>query len=244
MSHPEQSHFSLKQKFKKIVLTSIVSAYTPIMWVAEKLYRLGVDLRFARDWKSLPYPEWFNHDYDLHYFKEQRKIHFFERGIYTSEVVRGKRVLDLCCGDGSEAALFISPLSKNVLALDFDSKAISHAKKNYSQFTNLEFREFDVRNLNSLKESFDVCIWDAAIEHFKEEEIHQILSEIKRLIGASGILQGYTNKKSGQAGHHEHELEFDSTAHLQSFLKKHFREVNVWERPHADRCNLYFRCNI
>src|SRR6202453_1378792 len=105
----------MKQKIKKLVFTTAWLLSWLFTQIGKLLYVFGKKIEYFRDWGSEPSPEWFNHEFDLLFFTKWRKPYFFERGIYASEIVRKKKVLDLCCGDGSVAALFIAPLAEKVV---------------------------------------------------------------------------------------------------------------------------------
>ena len=90
--------------------------------------------------------------------------------------------------------------------------------------------------------SFDNIIWDAAIEHFNEEEIATVMSGIKTRLKPGGRLSGHTIVERGDGSKHleQHEREFTSMADLASFLTPHFANVRVFETIHPARHNLYF----
>ncbi len=112
------------QRLAKQALTGISTLTRPVGRMARSVANASLRLEFQKDWAFTPNPEWFDHDIDVALFAERRQPHFFERGVYGSEVCTGKRVLDLCCGDGSVAALFLSQLASDVLAVDFDPSAV------------------------------------------------------------------------------------------------------------------------
>jgi 2-polyprenyl-3-methyl-5-hydroxy-6-metoxy-1,4-benzoquinol methylase len=233
----------LRNSIKKKVLTSAWLAAWPFTKTAKAVYHLGMNLQFHKDWGASPSPEWFDHELDFVMFPQRRIVHFFERGVYASEIVEGKRVLDLCSGDGSVSALFIAPLAKSVLGVDFDKSAVDYANKKWEKFSNCSFQVQDIRNPKIKKGAFDVCLWDAAIEHFTQEEMVQILTSIKSALTQDGVLHGSTNKKSEIKGHHEHEYEFETLEELKKLVSKYFKHVKVWQREHSDRTNFYFRCS-
>jgi ubiquinone/menaquinone biosynthesis C-methylase UbiE len=231
-----------KIKLKKTLYRLYCAFLRPFGAFGKALYHYQMSVQFETDWSITPNPEWFDHELDLLFFEDWRKPHFFERGIYSSEVVRQKRVLDLCCGDGSMAALFISPLASQVTAIDFDPNAISHAKRRWSKFKNVKYEEVDVRQMNYPAQSFDVCLWEAAIEHFTQAEMDKIIHSVQNSLATDGVMHGHTIKKLPQLSHHDHEYEFETLSELDSFLKKYFPRVETWERVYEDRTNFYFRC--
>jgi len=234
---------TLRTRLKKQILRTAYAATAPITETAKRVHELGMHLQFQRDWGVAPNPEWFNHDLDFALFATRRQPHFFERGVYASEIVGGKRVLDVCCGDGSVAALFIAPQAKSVLGVDFDPNAIKHARKRWSEYENCRFELMDIRKLDVHAQAFDVILWDAAIEHFTQDEIDHIFGSLKRCMTSDGILHGSSIKKREQKSHHDHEYEFATLQELKAFLGKYFRHVEAWERTHPDRTSLYFRCS-
>jgi hypothetical protein len=121
--------------------------------------------------------------------------------------------------------------------------AIAHAKANFHA-PNVEYRCADIRT-DMPEGSFDNVVWDAAIEHFTEEEIGQILKKIKERLAPDGNLSGYTlvEKATGKSLSY-HEYEFKSKEELAAVLKKYFDNVFVFENVSRDyleeRGNLYF----
>ena len=89
---------------------------------------------------------------------------------------------------------------------------------------------------------FDNIVWDAAIEHFTEQEIDRLLKEIVGLLGATGILSGYTLtvRDDGKKSNALHEYEFKDKEDLRRFFTPHFAHVRVWETIYPTRHNLYF----
>jgi 2-polyprenyl-3-methyl-5-hydroxy-6-metoxy-1,4-benzoquinol methylase len=193
------------------------------------------------DWTIEPSPEWFDHYCDQFYnFKVSQNPLWVERGAFGLLAIKeGACVLELCSGDGFNSHHFYSIRAKSIIAIDFDKEAISHALK-YNQAKNIQFNLCDIRT--EMPEGiFDNIIWDAAIEHFTEEEIDSVLKNIKLRLTPSGILTGYTIVESihGKSLSH-HEREFKSKEDLMSFFKPHFKNVKVFETIYPSRHNLYF----
>jgi 2-polyprenyl-3-methyl-5-hydroxy-6-metoxy-1,4-benzoquinol methylase len=230
-------------KLGKAMLTGLWASTLPVTRAAKHVYSLGMYLELAKDWWFPPNPEWFNHELDIALFTHKKVAHFFERGVYASEVTRGKRVLDLCCGDGSVSALFIAPEASEVLGIDFDRNAIAHANRVWSSAKNARFETMDIRNLQVPEASFDVVLWDAAIEHFTQDEMKRIVGEMKRALVPNGLLHGSTIKRLDRTQHHEHEYEFETIGEMREFLAQFFKFVITWERVHPDRTTFYFRCS-
>ena len=165
-----------------------------------------------------------------------------ERGVFSRLAVKpGATILELCCGDGFNSYFFYSPQSTSVVAVDFDINAIRYARRNF-RASNLTYQLADIR-MQMPTGNFDNIVWDAAIEHFKEREIEQIMTQIKaRLAETSGVLSGYTllEREDGVKGLEQHEYEFKSKEDLLRFLNPCFRNVTVFETYSAERLILYF----
>jgi SAM-dependent methyltransferase len=207
-----------------------------------KLAAFAHRLQLRFDWGALPEPEWFDHYVDqFAKFHETQNPLWVERGTFgLLAIEEGAKVLELCCGDGFNSYHFYSIRCSQIISVDFDKNAIPHAKK-YNQAGNVEFRLCDIR-YEMPEGIFDNIIWDAAIEHFKEEEIAAIMRNIKSRLKPGGILTGYTivEKASGEASLSHHEREFKSKEDLKSFFEPHFRNVKIFETIYPSRHNLYF----
>ena len=205
-------------------------------WVSSAHKRL-----MAIQWGLTEAPEHFDHSIDLFYqWQNTRNSLWVERGVFGNLALKGGSVLELSCGDGFNAKNFYSLRSKTVVACDFDPSALKTANAKNSA-PNVEFVLADIRH-DMPEGSFENIVWDAAIEHFTEEEIDSILGNIKSRLTADGIVSGYTlvEKEDGTKSLHEHEYEFKSKDDLMRFFTPHFKNVTVFETIFASRHNLYF----
>jgi SAM-dependent methyltransferase len=194
-------------------------------------------------WRLSPTPEYFHHKIDLYWqWMATRSSFWVERGVYSTLAMKpGASILELCCGDGFNAYAFYSKRAGSVVAVDFDPKAIAYAKRRFSA-PNLTFRVADIRH-EMPQGDFDNIVWDAAIEHFTESEIANLMAQVKqRLTKKTGVLSGYTivERDDGIKHLHQHEYEFHSKQDLERFLSPHFRNVTVFETVFPERHNLYF----
>lgn len=203
-------------------------------------------MQFLLEW-SVDNPEYFDHFIDSHYQWHALRHSFpWERGVYSSlalQATRGERlprVLELCCGDGFMTYHFYSAQAASIVAMDFDREAIASARRNCSA-PNIAYRLGDIRT-DMPEGTFDNIIWDAAIEHFTEDEITSLMSGIKARLGEGGILSGYTivEPEHGGTHLHQHEYEFHDKADLARFLAPWFANVQVFETVFPARTNLYF----
>jgi SAM-dependent methyltransferase len=206
-------------------------------WASGAHHRL-----FLAQWGLRPMPEYFTHKIDLFWrWRAKRNSYWVERGVFSGLAISpGARVLELCCGDGFNSYFFYSAIAGRVLAVDFDHGAIRYAKSKYKT-DNLDFRVADIRT-QMPEGDFDNVVWDAAIEHFTEVEIAEIMANIKKRLSRNGVLSGYTlvEKTEETRRFEHHEIEFKSKDDLARFLTPHFKNVTVFETLSPERHNLYF----
>jgi SAM-dependent methyltransferase len=220
----------------------LVSVLKGINWLMRELVGWTHFAQFALQWGTSPRPEWFDHFLDQYWqWSATNNSLWVERGVFSRLVLKeNSRMLEICCGDGFNTRHFYSTRAKSIIALDFDEEAIPHAKR-YNSAPNITFIKQDIRA--GLPEGpFDNIVWDAAIEHFTEEEIDTIMGEIVRRLGADGILSGYTltEDKTGKKSNALHEYEFKDKEDLRRFFTPHFKFVRVWDTIYPTRHNLYF----
>jgi ubiquinone/menaquinone biosynthesis C-methylase UbiE len=199
-----------------------------------RLYRI--------QWNLPPQPEHFDHHIDLYYqWPASRNSFWVERGVFSSLALKpGGELLELACGDGFNARYFYSQRCREVVACDFDPKAVATARRK-NRAPNVAYVLADIRTAMPVGK-FDNIVWDAAIEHFTPTEIAALLMAIRARLKPAGILSGYTIVESveGEKALSHHEYEFKHKEDLRRFLSPHFSHVTVFETVHPARHNLYF----
>jgi len=222
----------------------------PLIKAANRMLRrvtgFGHKLQFETEWVGSKNPEWFDHLIDQHWkWADTRNPLSWERGFFSTLAMElDCTVLDLCCGGGFFSNRFYSGRAKEVVAVDFDPSAIAHANTNYAA-PNLRYTCADIRT-GMPTGDFTNVVWDAAIEHFTQDEMTGIINNIKgRLAKSKGVLSGYTiiERSHGKSLEH-HEYEFKSRDELVDLLKRFFAHVTVIQTETRDymevRDNLYF----
>jgi SAM-dependent methyltransferase len=201
------------------------------------------DLQMQIDWGLPETPEWMNHFQDWYYQSLTKGATFWlERGIFARLCFRSSNIsiLELCCGDGFNTKNFYAPYAKKIIAVDFDVSAIRHAKK-YNSGANIDYYLADIRH-EFPQGKFDNVIWDAAIEHFSDDETIKIMRSIKSCLSTNGVLAGYTLVEAHDQNKslHQHEREFKGKDDLRNFLGQFFLNAKVFETVSKERHNLYF----
>ena len=198
-------------------------------------------LRFTQ-WALGENPEWMDHNIDHHYQWPDTGFSFWlERGVFSTLSLKNQgRGLELCCGDGFNSANFYSNKIGSLISCDFDESAIKHANKHWKK-PNIKFVLADIRT-QMPKGIFDNVIWDASIQHFTEEEVANLMLDIKSRLATKGVLSGSTivENETGEKQLPQHEYEFKSKEDLLHFLSPHFEKVVVFETIYPTRHNLYY----
>lgn len=112
----------------------------------------------------------------LKYFKKD----FYER-IGGLKRFRGKKVLDLGCGDG-EDALEISKFAKSVTGIDIEKNDLWKKRRNQ----NLRFKIAPAEKLPFAENTFDALFLKDVIHHVKD--IEKTLKEIKRVTTKDAVI--------------------------------------------------------
>jgi len=222
----------------------------PVIRLANRCLRrltaTGHKLEYLMDWGGARKPpEWFDHLTDQYWkWRHTRNPMSWERGVFAALAIpQGCRLLDLCCGGGFFDYHFYSSRASQIVAVDFDLKAIAHAEEHFKA-PNIQFVCADIRTHMPLGD-FDTIIWNAAIEHFTQAEIASLLQMVRARMRRGGILTGYTivERDTGKA-HPDHEYEFKSKDDLAAVLRPFFSNVTIletkWKDQFEERENLYF----
>lgn len=126
--------------------------------------------KFTCDWMMPPAPE-FNDQFinQFYLMPEYQRAFWLEGAVFCGLGIQpGNRILELCCGMGWYTDYFYSPFASEIVAVDFDPRAIEMAQR-FHQRPNIRYDVVDIRE--SLPSGpFATVIWDAAIEHFPKRK--------------------------------------------------------------------------
>jgi SAM-dependent methyltransferase len=186
-----------------------------------------------------PSAEWFDHEIDVQWqWVARQSSMFLERGVLNTLAMRpGAEVLELCCGDGFNTHRFYAGRAAHVLAVDHDEQALRHARRLHGR-PNVHYSRCDISQ--GLPEGpYDNIVWDSAIHHFSEAEVHAILRFAHARLRPGGVLSGYTIIEPGAAYAYARTI-FAKPEDLAELLQHEFPHVTVLQTPDALRQNLYF----
>lgn len=106
------------------------------------------------------------------------------RYALAMQLVRGKRVLDIACGEGYGSAL-MAGIAASVMGVDIDAATIARAKEKYTG-NSITFLTGSVDAIPCADAGMDVIISFETIEHHNRHK--EMMQEIKRVLAPGGIL--------------------------------------------------------
>ena len=148
------------------------------------------------------------------------------RYAYASRIARGKRVLDIGCGEGYGSAI-LAAHAAFVIGVDLDAATVAHAHRKYSN-ANLDFLLASASELPfSLR--FDLAVCFEVLEHL-EDQIGMV-AEIRRVLTPEGVLiistpdkRTYTDEMGFENPFHVHELYLEE---LEELLRGQFSQIQM-----------------
>jgi ubiquinone/menaquinone biosynthesis C-methylase UbiE len=111
------------------------------------------------------------------WFKEEKKY-------LQKTITPDAKVLEIGCGDG-RSIRDVLPITKDIIGIDHDDKAIKKAKKNFLDFPYIDFLKEDAANLSFSNKTFDFVICMGSFVNFADEK-YKILGEAKRVLKDNG----------------------------------------------------------
>jgi SAM-dependent methyltransferase len=160
----------------------------------------------------------------------------WQRYIFAASLARGKRVLDVACGEGYGSAALAS-VALLVDAFDASQEAIAHAQATYSGPANLSYNVAEARAYfeeaaNSSK--YDLVLVFEFIEHLPERDQLALLEGIKRVLAPDGLAlistpdkRLYTDARLGRNPYHVREL---YRGEFETLLHQAFGTVRIFEQ--------------
>lgn len=131
--------------------------------------------------------------YDIFANIINRKTHKGLCAKVAEEISATDEVLECACGTGLLSGV-IARKCKSLVATDFSQKMLKKASKKYRSYSNIEFREGNILQIEYLDEHFDIVV-AANVIHLLDEP-YKALSELDRVCRKGGkiIIPTYMNK--------------------------------------------------
>jgi len=158
----------------------------------------------------------------------------------AKEFVKGKKVLDLACGEGY-GSFMLAEEANEVIGIDIDETTIRHASSKYIK-KNLEFIKGSITNVPIKGENiFDVVVCFEALEHIEDHD--GLMKEVKRLLKEKGMFivstpnrYIYSEQPNYQNPFHLKELYFDEFKEL---LSKYFENILIYGQKVYPSSNIF-----
>lgn len=159
---------------------------------------------------------------------EIRQEHL-HRYASVQHLSRGKRVLDIACGEGYGSAM-LAEVACSVTGVDISLEAVEHARKTYgSKFVNLKFQQGAADQIPLESKSVDLVVSFETIEHLVAQR--EMVGEIRRVLADDGVLvisspnRPVYQETYGFNEHHVQELDFKE---LDSLLREQFENIDYF----------------
>jgi SAM-dependent methyltransferase len=144
---------------------------------------------------------------------------------FAKDFVRGKRVLDIACGEGYGAAALAKAGASSTVGIDVSPEVCDHARRKYG----LDARPGDAQAIPSSDRSIDVVVSFETIEHVDDPAA--FLRECARVLVPEGTLIVSTPNRPVYTGEGTqnpfHRIEFDEKEFV-SLLRSKFRAVRLY----------------
>jgi SAM-dependent methyltransferase len=144
---------------------------------------------------------------------------------FATGFVRGKRVLDVACGEGYGASSLAKAGASSVVGVDISDEVCEHARRKYG----LDARTGDAAGIPLPDRSVDVIVSFETIEHVPAPAA--FLRECARVLVPEGVLIISTPNRPVYSGDSKqnpfHRTEFDEDEFL-SLLRSHFKTARLY----------------
>jgi protein-L-isoaspartate O-methyltransferase/GR25 family glycosyltransferase involved in LPS biosynthesis len=147
---------------------------------------------------------------------------------FCLDLVKGRRVLDIACGEGFGSAM-MAEHAERVWGVDIDRHAVAHASANYAR-DNLRYLVGSCAGIPLPDASVDVVVSFETIEHHDEHDA--MMDEIRRVLRPGGVLvisspdkRTYSDERAFRNEFHVKELYAEEFAAL---LKSRFPHVTMF----------------
>jgi len=112
----------------------------------------------------------------------------WHRYAFAQTLARGRRVLDVACGEGYGGAL-LAASALSVTGIDISDEAVQHASERYGNaHPNLRFLQASAASLPLEDHSIDVIVSFETIEHLPQSLQAPMIEEFARVLAPDGIL--------------------------------------------------------
>ena len=149
---------------------------------------------------------------------------------FAQSFCKEKRILDIGCNIGYGANV-LGKVAKEVVAIDFDNKALDFARNNYAA-PNIRFKQTEAKILPFESKCFDIVTSFQVIEHIRPADISRYLNEINRVLNKNGIALFTTPNRKLRLNpfekpwNPEHYTEYTAKGY-KKILTKYFNRIEI-----------------
>jgi ubiquinone/menaquinone biosynthesis C-methylase UbiE len=153
------------------------------------------------------------------------------RYAFASQYVRGKKILDIACGEGYGSAALMRAGASEVVGVDISADACAHAMRKYG----IDARQGSGEQIPLADRSVDVVVSFETIEHIPDP--YRFLDECTRVLVPGGMLIISTPNKgiylSNRSSNPHHCSEM-TEGEFSRALRERFREIALYtQRPRS-----------
>lgn len=152
----------------------------------------------------------------------------YHRYAFASQLVGGRCVLDLACGEGYGSAM-LAAAAERVVGADCSREAIAHAHRTYRQ-ANLDFLVADAAAVPLAAGTVDLVVSFETLEHLEPQR--EMLAEFERVLAPQGLVlisspdkRTYSDEREYDNEYHVRELYL---AELEALLGEVFPAVRLF----------------
>jgi ubiquinone/menaquinone biosynthesis C-methylase UbiE len=107
-----------------------------------------------------------------------------EKKYLQKKIIKDSKVLDVGCGNGRSIFDILS-ITKNVIGIDHDKKAVITAKENFIKYPTVKILRADAKAMPFDDKTFDFVICMGTFANFADDKI-PIIKEMKRVLKKDG----------------------------------------------------------
>ncbi len=165
-------------------------------------------------------------------------IEHLHRYAIALSFVKGKKVLDIACGEGYGTNLMANYAS-SIIGVDISDEAINHAKEKYKK-NNLSYKLGSATDIPLEDNSVDVVVSYETLEHHDKHD--EMFAEIKRVLTDTGLLIISTPEKVNY-----HSVDPNNIFHIKEItgedfdqlLGRHFSNFKVFKQKFLQSSLIY-----
>ncbi len=153
-----------------------------------------------------------------------------QRYLSILQMVEGKTVLDIACGEGYGTSI-LSSRARQVFGVDINPDLVEHASRKYNQ-ENISFLHGSASQIPLASNSVDIIVSFETLEHIDADTQNLFLAEVKRVLRINGVFIISTPNKKNYTDRYNHRNEFHLCElyedEFEKLLKRHFGHVRLY----------------